>query len=439
MKAIIYGLGNNYIKNYTWIKNNYNVIALIDGDIKKQGTEIDGLIIKSFKDIPSIDYDVVIITPNDCFEITQNLVNVGVERNKILHLPELLKVSNKDKLKILIEVTGGLGDKLIGINYIYYFKKTFTTVNTSLVLAVDAKRSIPEDIVKGISFIDEYLQIDKKNLFEDYCDLYIEIIRYPKVLFANKKKIALINPSLIDYILLCEKYEIFNERYFERNIIPDGGSALYEELFQRNRLQQPDIYGTLGITKEYGFEICIERNILTKLNLLGKNFITVHRGCDEKYYSQNATKLWLWDYYSELLNLIKRHYPKIIIVSIGAKYEKEDLSLPVDIDLIGKTSVKEWLALLKYSKLHIDSEGGNVHLRKVLNGGKSIVIFGPTSDKFFGYQSNINIRSNACPYPCEWATLDWSKKCLLGDGVPRCMKSILPEDVFAKVKQELGE
>lgn len=35
--------------------------------------------------------------------------------------------------------------------------------------------------------------------------------------------------------------------------------------------------------------------------------------------------------------------------------------------------------ILKHAKLHIDSEGGLVHLRHAIKGGPSVVLFGPTS------------------------------------------------------------
>lgn len=440
MRVIVYGLGNNFTRCIGWIKANYEVVGLVDGAQDKQGTIIDGLTVCDIDNIVNVDYDVVIVTPNESYEITQRLIEKGVSRETILHLPELMNRSNGDgKLKIYVELIGGLGDQLIGLNYIYCLKRFVGDKIADVILVTDEKRRIASDITESLDFIDDYIVLEDKSEIEKNSDLYIKVIRYPQIIYSNKKRIALIKPELVDYIFSCERFEVFNPRHFERGIIPDGGSGLYEELFSKKRIQQPDIDGILGIKDHFEFRLDVDEKCMDRLKLRKDGFITVHRGCDPNYFSNTATKMWPLDYYNELLAYIKKQYPDLKLVAIGAAHEKSAGPLDVDLDYVGETSVEEWMALLKYSKLHIDSEGGNVHLREVLNGGTSIVIFGPTSDKFFGYKNNINIRTSACPYPCEWATLDWSKKCLCGDNTPRCMKSVLPEEVFEKLKQELGD
>jgi ADP-heptose:LPS heptosyltransferase len=100
--------------------------------------------------------------------------------------------------------------------------------------------------------------------------------------------------------------------------------------------------------------------------------------------------------------------------------------LGIDINLVGKTDMERVKMLLKNSLVHIDGEGGFTHLRRALNGGKSIVFFGATSREFFGYKGNENLKGNGCDHPCEWLTKDWLNHCPRGYIEPPCMTSITP-------------
>lgn len=84
--------------------------------------------------------------------------------------------------------------------------------------------------------------------------------------------------------------------------------------------------------------------------------------------------------------------------------------------------------------LHIDSEGGYVHIRHFLNT-RSVVLFGTTDINFFGYPDNINIKKWSLPN-CLWMGY-WKldRKLYPRFEKPPCMYEITPEEVFLKVKQ----
>ncbi|WAW00359.1 hypothetical protein NB636_02695 [Oxalobacter aliiformigenes] len=130
---------------------------------------------------------------------------------------------------------------------------------------------------------------------------------------------------------------------------------------------------------------------------------------------------------------LKLSFPDIKIVQLGVSHERCESMQNIDINLIEKTTLPDIAALLKNAWLHIDCEGGLVHLRHALKGGKSVVIFGPTSPSFFGYSENINIRSDLCKYPCEWLTENWQKKCIRKSNKHICMKSINADIVMNKI------
>lgn len=92
--------------------------------------------------------------------------------------------------------------------------------------------------------------------------------------------------------------------------------------------------------------------------------------------------------------------------------------------------------------MHIDTEGGLVHLRHALGGGPSVVLFGPTSPQVYGYKENLNLRSDKCSVPCEWVVDDWLTRCPRRTDKHLCMCSLSPEYVAEQInlfiKQQKG-
>ena len=131
--------------------------------------------------------------------------------------------------------------------------------------------------------------------------------------------------------------------------------------------------------------------------------------------------------------MIRERYPELAVVQLGVSRERCPAMEGVSVDLIGKSSIEQVKNLLKISAVHIDCEGGFVHLRHALNGGPAVVLFGPTPKRFFGYSENINIRGDGCPEPCEWKTADWQIRCVNGFEKQPCMLSISPEKVMDEI------
>jgi ADP-heptose:LPS heptosyltransferase len=137
--------------------------------------------------------------------------------------------------------------------------------------------------------------------------------------------------------------------------------------------------------------------------------------------------------------MFKNCYPDYKVVLVGEEYEKTDEITSQDIDLSGQTNFEELKTLLFHSALHVDTEGGLVHLRHAIKGGKSVVLFGSTDEDFFGYSENINIRTKACPMSCEWMTINWAVDCINKKEPFVCMESITPEMVLKEIKNEWNE
>ena len=83
-----------------------------------------------------------------------------------------------------------------------------------------------------------------------------------------------------------------------------------------------------------------------------------------------------------------------------------------DLILLNQTSLDEVAGLLGQASLHLDNEGGLVHLAACL-GTRSAVVFGPTPSDYFGYPANINIEPPVCG-GCWFMTRTWMDACAKG-------------------------
>ncbi len=172
-----------------------------------------------------------------------------------------------------------------------------------------------------------------------------------------------------------------------------------------------------------------DAGITEKLSLLHP-YITVHNGVDSVVELQNSTKQLPVDRWEKLIEGVKNL--GIHVVQIGTSNETR---LPgVDWDLRGETTFSELCFILKDALLHIDTEGGLVHMARAANK-KSIVLFGPTSPDFFAYPQNINLVATECSN-CWWVTNDWLRECPLGKETT-CMDTIDISAIPDIVKNEL--
>ena len=156
-------------------------------------------------------------------------------------------------------------------------------------------------------------------------------------------------------------------------------------------------------------------------------------GVAGKENKEVISKQWPKEYFEKFVILFKKKYSDIEVVQLG-----DDNTEPisnVDRILLGKD-----LELVKYilkgALLHVDIEGGLMHLATQL-GTKCAVIYGPTPIELFSYPQNINIVSDKCKncyllYPEYY-------KCAKGMERPECMWSILPERVLSEIEDYLEE
>jgi hypothetical protein len=264
----------------------------------------------------------------------------------------------------------------------------------------------------------------------------IKLNRFPQVIAYDEQNIDMRIPKFRTLLNIYLELENNCKMYFDLDPRADYLAVQYARINgTKKRIQQPDIRGILGIGENHSYILETEDfgNICQKFQLT-KKYITLNRGTDTGNSFSEVTRMWSLENYNELTRLLKQHYPDYQIVQLGYSKEWCKKIDHCDLDLRGETNLSELKTILKYATLHVDYEGGMVHLRKCLRGGPSVVLFGPTDPSWIGYDNNINIYTCRCQ-GCENLNANWQKKCsnLLNPHI--CMKSITPEMVMNKITE----
>lgn len=344
------------------------------------------------------------------------------------------------KVRIAFSMQGNMGSVLLRMNFVKKFASLVSRDKVDITLFGHHNMEITNAICTGLDFIDH---IDnrislKKSKYKKY-DLVLKIDTFPIVLH---KSIFLGIKSRL-YNKIAKKIQHFAKHHDDwiRNT-----ACFRQNIYQlakmrgRNCVNCIDFDRFVGVPPEFIYNIPVPQDyteILKKYGLREKKFITLNRGSYTLPGQGEGTRVWPLEYYNQLIKLLKEHYPEYKIVQLG---QNEDIPKMSDTDLClcGKTDMNELKALLFGAMLHIDGEGGMVHLRRAMCTDPSVVLFGSTDPEYFGYETNINLRSTVCPYTCCEMHDLWLHKCLMsGNEIPLCLLSLKPKTVFKHIEQYL--
>lgn len=178
----------------------------------------------------------------------------------------------------------------------------------------------------------------------------------------------------------------------------------------------------------------VDPAIFERTGLIPGGYITVSNGFDANFDGGIPTSTKVYPHYTALVARIKASFPHLPVVQLGVQTSQP---IPgIDVQLLNATTLREAAAVIGGSMLHIDNEGGLVHLAAAL-GVRSCVLFGPTSLAYYAYPGNLNIAPGACG-DCWWMKRDWMSRCVRGMDVPECLDTVRPDDVFRAIEPYLG-
>jgi len=151
---------------------------------------------------------------------------------------------------------------------------------------------------------------------------------------------------------------------------------------------------------------------------------------------------WPWQHYAELANMLISNLGAKVIL-FGDLSEREicqkikGAMREKPIDACGKTSLKQFAALLSRCNLVVCNDGGPLHVA-VSQDVKTVSVFGPVDQKVYGpyppsFKHMVVTKSIACR-PCYRKF-----KLALCRSERRCIRSILAQEVFDVIKASLGK
>ena len=329
-----------------------------------------------------------------------------------------------ENIHVLFRLGGGIGDFIINAHYIKAFARHFgSKIRIDILTSVadyEANKIIFEQLY-GINKV-----ITKTHLIYD---LSIDLVRFPKINYfiSNRLDVKLQQWAYRMHEFYFENSELFKNDFLGR---------CYSLLKGKTRYNQADIDNSINMgTVNFVLDVRENMTLIQNKFNLGNRYITLQSGAGRHFEElKQEPRQWPKSYYEKLIVLLKKHYGQYKIIQIGSA--KQPALRGVDINLCGKTSFLELMAILKYAKLHISQEGGLPILRHFVQGGASVVLFGPTDEKFFGFEENINLSVRGCVPCCEWLTEHWMKACIKTGNIAPCMNDLKPEKVMHAIQSQ---
>ena len=215
---------------------------------------------------------------------------------------------------------------------------------------------------------------------------------------------------------------------------PRLDSFLAQKAIFANRSRRDYLHYTAGLLYNGDhLSLYVADGIGVARGLREGRYITVHNGYDPNMVvsSNRATKCY--PHFGRVIALLRETHPECAFIQVGI--QTSDPIEEVDVNLIGKTSLPEVASLIQGAILHLDNEGGLVHVARAL-GTVSCVVFGPTSSRYFGYEGNIAIDPRFCG-GCWWINETWMNHCPRGFAYARCMTEQPPSVIADEVARFL--
>lgn len=443
-KVIIYGMGNygkSYIEQIE--KTQYCQIVAVSDINNNVSCNGYNYIEPSY--IPFVVFDYIIIAIKSIelsTEVYWKFVRMGIEEKHIVSeymneqhffpcfIPSDITMLNNIDMPIEIAITldGGLGDHIIALAL---YRKLIELAPNCIVDIYGKKDFIKVTYgnERNVRYIYEFsMEVGEINRFNMKYDLALRWLFFIKVEFANYFKLKTRYPMLFKKIIATKNSSLISDLKY--------GLKSYYLVHQRAYMMRYDRYQFLGLGHVWDISWKSSRLLLNqaylneykKLNL-GK-YITLNCGASivPGHEGKKQTKVWPIEYFRFLVKEFKKLYPNIKIVQLGDANatridDADEIMISVNLELVKY--------ILAKSMLHVDCEGGLVHLATQL-GVKCVVLFGPTPVWFYQYINNINIVSDDCGNCCH-IKADWYTDCFLGDVNPRCMRSIKPGMVLERI------
>lgn len=453
-RVLIYGAGDvgfQYAKQL--IMTSYaNIAGFIDRD--KDRMKIYNLPIYSIEDIDGVEYDYIVVAlkvGTNAEQAISDLVEKGVAKDRLVWIgprsePELSNYDEENEygfeaykdencISVAIRCASGIGDLIIRKRFIQALCAYSDRIKIDIYAPIDGETidAVYSDCKQVTSYIKDgggkYAANRAKYDLALTCSYMISVD------YVDEEKIGKKSASVASMVKRLKD----NVDSYGLNTYPNVQNKLHYEraAFKgENCITAYNYTGICDINDDH-VNIPLKSDYETIYRTFGLGrYITINYGNDLYKYGNNKARMiskqWPIKNFDKLAGYIKKSYPDIEIIQLGTK--NADTITGADRYILGE-SLETVKYILKNSILHIDIEGGLVHIATQL-GTKCIVLFGPTDVHFFGYRQNVNIVSSVCNNCSALYTNIY--KCAKGLDEPECMYSITPELVMKYVDEYMS-
>jgi ADP-heptose:LPS heptosyltransferase len=326
------------------------------------------------------------------------------------------KKVTKRPLNLFIE--GGIGDIAISAPWIEAFKEAIE--QDQIINLYSRHPNFVKLCLPWAEVTKTHIQFDKDFPTMDYAIIVTDMIVYK----LNEKQLTMPPQMSILFQNYLKSLKPFGYTFAKfPNTIPMFTQAVMDVGLKRHNF----IFHQMGL-EQRDFEYKCERpkNMPEKVLLINDGFASWHR-------IAQATKCWPQGNWDLFLRAFKARYPDIAIVQVG---EENSNVLRSDINLLGKTRLEEFVAWVLHADYYVGNDSGPTHIRH-WHKKPSVVIYGPTPEKYYGYPENINLGGDKC-YPCYWQIPEWNETCKLGRQSCLRMQTVTPEIVMKAIEGQMN-
>lgn len=150
------------------------------------------------------------------------------------------------------------------------------------------------------------------------------------------------------------------------------------------------------------------------------------------------TKQWPVEYFNKLAESLKK-LSNVRLIVVGGK---DEINLPIEkeniIDMRGKTYLLELADILSRADVVVTNDSSPIHIASAFKKPRIFALFGPTIEKFGFFPWSLNSKVfQVDGLKCRPCGIHGGKSC--PEKHFKCMRDILPEEVFNEIKKYLGE
>lgn len=365
-----------------------------------------------------------------------NRTRKNLKKHLKLGLRRLLRRSpvKTDVLRVLVHIRGGIGD--VAMARIFVQKLRAALPQAEIYFCYDSQ-TVVNVIFQDGGLINGFQ--NRNYIPEDY-DLVIAGCHVLMYDYYDEDRLRKLAPDFIPVLQKGLEMQKIFKVFADNTPHLDGYLADITVAFGSARI--PNMGLSTGLTVGQDDRVPLQLKpegfaVLDKLGLSGKKYITIHDGINTNTDTSSGypTRCWPETNWRDFAHLFKQRFPEILIVQLGGS--KSRVFDFADVSLVGKTSVADLPYILEKSALHVDGESGMVQLANLTTATRSVVAFGPTPVKYFGYARNINVVSEKCT-DCMCIVKDWMTHCALDYPLnANCLAAVSARTMFEKAAAAL--